>query len=113
MALITGYPIWSYILWGLGIVWFIITIIYGSIGKRKSFKYKESTNWITAYQLDTRKLPPVTEYFLPLVQRYIQGDPITKDIELIPMGGQFWNNLTSQPKRRVKAINSVARDELG
>ena len=101
-ALLLGHPVWSYIIWVLAAIWLIASLIY-SWRKRKESAKKPAT-WISTHQAQTGKLPSIPDYLLPVVQRYTKGNPITKEIELIPMSGQFWNNLLPSQRDELKQI---------
>lgn|SRR4030042_4429059 len=102
MSYINNAPNWSYILWGLAFILLVISLIY--YFRDRINASKNIDNWIITYEKSVKKLPPIPEYLLPVVQRYIKGNPITKDIEIIPMNGQFWSKLLPSQKKELRQL---------
>jgi hypothetical protein len=89
---------WNYILWVSAFFWLFLVVV-------TSIKRKTNTdNWITYYYSRHKKSPAIPEYLLPVVQKYEKGNPITKDIEIINMSGQFWTNLLPSQKTELKQL---------
>ena len=102
MACINEHPVWSYILWGLAGILLIISLLSFTAGRRNTPQKKR--NWIIAYQKRNRQLPVIPDYLLPVVIKYTKGKPISKEIELINMSGQFWNNLLPSQKEELRQM---------
>jgi hypothetical protein len=102
MAYINNAHAWAYVLWGLDIAFILILSIYYFITRRKS--NKNTDNWIIAYKSRNGKLPPIPVYLEDVIQKNTKGSPISKDIELIPMSGQFWNNLLPSQRDELKQL---------
>jgi len=67
------------------------------------------TNWIRDYETVNKKPPPLPVDLLPLALNYTQGQPISKDIQLITPSMQFWVKLL--PSKQEKLLQLV--DWLG
>lgn len=65
---------------------------------------KASDNWITDYEIKNCKLPPIPDYLHPIVPTYKKGEPITRDIQVINMSGQFWSNLSPSQKQELRQM---------
>jgi len=64
----------------------------------------EPANWIEKYKREHHKLPPIPDYFHDIVPSYVKGEPITLNIEVIPMSGQFWNRLLPSQKQELREM---------
>ena len=59
----------------------------------------DKPSWIEKYQqVNPQKLPLLPNFMLPFVNWYIVGEPITKNIEIIPISGQQWQKLTNSER---------------
>ena len=63
-------------------------------GLVKRIAKSDKSSWLDSPQ----KLPDV---FLPLVLNYTKGQAISKDIEVIPISGQKWGELTQGEKEQL------------
>ncbi len=61
-------------------------------------KIEASQDWITKYQTEKKVLPSLPRHLLPVVNKYVKGSPISKDIEVIAVSPQHWQKLTSNQK---------------
>ena len=100
--------------WGLQWYWWAVigggifftsgfAIIWGQqkeISKlQKRLDGAASTNWIDAYKARFGVLPQVPKSFLPLVDNYIDGEPISKKIKW-KTNLQYWRGLTGDNRER-------------
>ena len=63
---------------------------------------KVTPDWIDAYKLDNlNKLPPLPAFLLPLVNGYVKGQFISKDIQVLPISGQQWQAMTAHQRNEL------------
>jgi hypothetical protein len=102
MTLINDHVGWSYVLWGLACFLLLFFLIYYLIVRNNT--KRNTQNWIISYESRNKKLPAIPEYLLSVVQKYEIGSPLTKEIEIINMSGQFWNNLLPSQREELKQL---------
>lgn len=68
-------------------------------GLVSSINQDTDPDWITLYQTKTGKLPAVPKSLLSLVNNYVEGQPISQTIQVIPISGQQWSLLNKKQKR--------------
>ena len=51
--------------------------------------------------LDVGKPPTLPGSFQPIVHNYTNGQPVSKDIKVIPISGQQWLNLTQNEQEQL------------
>ena len=95
-------PDWDWKYWVIFALFLLLIITIEGIYRKENTIARG--NWITYYELRNGKFPPIPDYLLSVVQRYGKGSPITKDIELCPMSGQFWNNLLPSQREELKQL---------
>lgn len=70
-------------------------------GLVEDIQRSEKLDWIAAYREKVAKNPVLPDVFLPVVNKYEKGEPISQDIEVIPISGQQWHNLTQSEKNQL------------
>ena len=61
-------------------------------------------NWIDAYKKRYGKMLPVPDFLQPVLLNCSAGQPVSKDIKLRPMSGQFWNGLLPSQKDKLSEL---------
>ncbi len=104
---VQGYPIWSYIFWGLAIIMLIMFLRNSLLSRKK----KISDNWIDDCKNRHGKLPPLPDYLLGVVNYYTSGEPISKGIQPITPSGQWWNSrVPSEQKQWRQLVEWLGQD---
>ena len=63
---------------------------------------KITLDWIETYKSENlNKLPSSPAFLLPLINNYVQGQPISKDIVVIPISGQQWQEMTAHQRNEL------------
>jgi hypothetical protein len=91
-----------YYLWIAVAILFSISVFFFV---RAYFIVKSETklSWIEKYQKGNHgRLPPLPDFLIPIVNKYTKGEPISKNLEIITMSGQFWNRLLPTQKDELK-----------
>ena len=72
----------------------------------------KTLNWIEKHgQANPGKLPTLPNYFLPVVNYYIVGTPIRKDLQIIAPSGQYWQSLRSEQQAELlELVDWTGRD---
>ena len=74
----------------------------------------DKPSWIEKYQRgNPQKLPPLPNFMLPFVNWYVVGEPITKNIEIIPISGQQWQKLTNSEKGQLLELVEFTGKDAG
>ena len=60
---------------------------------KRTKKDKATEGW-----LDTLTKPTLPDIFLPMVNGYVKGKPVTKDLEVIPISPQKWHDFNDAEK---------------
>jgi hypothetical protein len=102
LSLISGYPVWTYILWGVAVIWLIGMLINNLFYKNQT--QRTTRNWIMLHERQNKELPLIPDYLLPVVIGERKGQRISKDIQLRPMSSQFWNRLLPSQRDELKQL---------
>ncbi|MFA5399418.1 MAG: helix-turn-helix domain-containing protein [Dehalococcoidia bacterium] len=71
-------------------------------GQIEPTSLEKPKNWITDYETaNNGKLPPLPDALYPLAPNYSHEQPISKDIQLIIPGMQFWARLLPSEKEQL------------
>ena len=71
-------------------------------------------DWIDSYKLaNQNKLPPLPGFLSPLVNNYTEGQPISKDIVVIPISGQQWQALTASERAELLELVEFTGKDAG
>jgi hypothetical protein len=100
--IIDYFPDWEWQYWIIIALLLLLVITIEGIYRREIGKAEG--NWIVQYQKRHGKLPSIPEYMLPVVINYEKGNPISRDIKLITMSGQYWNNLLPSQREQLKSL---------
>jgi hypothetical protein len=95
-------PDWGWQYWIIIALTLLLIITIEGLYRKDISKAKG--NWIAQYKLLHGELPSIPEYILPVVIKYEKGKPISKEIELITMSGQYWNNLLPSQREQLKSL---------
>ncbi|OGO29860.1 MAG: hypothetical protein A2Z29_05505 [Chloroflexi bacterium RBG_16_56_11] len=95
-------PDWGWQSWAImGLLFLLAISVQGTYKKERT---KLSSNWISAYQIENSKLPPIQDYFVDLTINYTKGEPISREIKLRPMSAQFWARLFPSQRDELKQL---------
>jgi hypothetical protein len=97
-------PEWQWQYWVIVALALVLIIFLEGIYEKE--KESAKGNWILDHKLRTGKYPLVPEFLIRIVDpnTYKKGDPITKNIKVIPMGAQFLNGLSPTDKEKFKQL---------
>ncbi len=96
----TGLP------WYVWVIIILVTLIVSVLETAYRLVRRDSeSNWVKAYEFHNHKLPPLPDRLFDLVHNYERGQPISKNIEFIPLSGQGWAGL--KPSEQKKYIQLV------
>ena len=61
-------------------------------GRVKVIDHDAQPTWVAENTIGG-VFPKLPKWMLPVVNNYVKGTPITKQMEIIPCSGQYWNEL--------------------
>jgi hypothetical protein len=95
---------WAWWLWlTIGLVLLVLSILTIAIQQKRELVSND--NWIIAHKAKTGKFPAIPNSLLDLVDEYIKGQPISKNIKLKERPShQQWGRLTLENRERFLQI---------
>ena len=83
------WPYWMLMLLILFFAWWFFTFIWAY----KKWSKELSQNWIEQYRIEHGELPALPQYLEEVVENYIAGQPINKELKVKRYSMQYWNRL--------------------
>jgi hypothetical protein len=111
-------PTWAvliaYIIGGLFILYGLIGLFYPSCRIPFTQGTSEKSNWIADYIKKHKKLPLVPAFMNELVENYINGMVVSKELKLINPSAQLWYTklLPSQREQILELVEWLGQDRL-
>ena len=102
VSFISNSVVWSCVLWSLAFIWLIIYLLFHFLTNKKL--QNQTDNWIDSYKRSNNQYPSIPDFILPLVIRHKEGDHASKDIQLRPMSGQYWNRLLPSQRDELRQL---------
>lgn len=87
----------------IAFLWSIIYLVYWLKNRHKK-PFESPINWIDDYKNRHRKLPPLPDYLLGVVNYYTSGEPISKGIQPITPSGQWWNSRVPSEQKQWRQL---------
>ena len=89
--------------WVWVIIWLGILLGIALEGAYRLIR-KQNDNWIDNYWYEYGRYPSIPQFLLPIIGNYKAGNPISKDITVIPASGQFLYNLYPSQKEKLHQL---------